>query len=256
MRGILVPLVRASRPAGITPAHAGNTRRREDTGIFQQDHPRACGEYTGVLPLSANVQGSPPRMRGIQASAKDEMSVYGITPAHAGNTCTSDTGTTAGWDHPRACGEYTQSLLSSWAYMGSPPRMRGIQTFFFFVPSRLGITPAHAGNTVTRPDFLLKDLDHPRACGEYRWCRVPCWTCSGSPPRMRGILVGSATNAVPIGITPAHAGNTNSPGPSLCLYEDHPRACGEYTKKSHDIAVHLARNPNFYLVSKFTRMES
>ena len=114
--------------------------------------------------------------------------------------------------------------------------MRGIRYTIRNILLDLGITPAHAGNTLSSISWIAGYRDHPRACGEY--------------------VRSFAVRALGTGITPAHAGNTNIPR-FYCFFKgDHPRACGEYTKKSHDIAVHLARNPNFYLVSKFTRMES
>ena len=118
------------------------------------------------------------------------------------------------------------------------------------------ITPAHAGNTFVFAFSWGLIWDHPRACGEYHENCTECLNQGGSPPRMRGIpiLCGGLPSAS--GITPAHAGNTDVCFDFIQFSQDHPRACGEYTKKSHDIAVHLARNPNFYLVSKFTRMES
>ena len=51
---------------------------------------------------------------------------------------------------------------------------------------------------------------------------------SGSSPHMRGTPDGHASNAYPLGIIPAHAGNTDWqlrwPAPA----RDHPRTCGEH----------------------------
>ena len=45
MRGIPAPAVPAAWPAGITPAHAGNTSSIPRQSAWPGDHPRACGEY-------------------------------------------------------------------------------------------------------------------------------------------------------------------------------------------------------------------
>ena len=55
----------------------------------------------------------------------------------------------------------------------------------------------------------------------------------GSPPRMRGKLVGGRNRAVSDGITPAHAGKTHKGLPAGARAGDHPRACGENLPESH-----------------------
>ena len=50
---------------------------------------------------------------------------------------------------------------------------------------------------------------------------------AGSPPRMRGKLIRSIMQIPNVGITPAHAGKTESPQPRPRRLRDHPRACGE-----------------------------
>ena len=195
-------------------------------------------------------------MRGIPRQGRSKVIVTRITPAHAGNTTCLPSPQSSLQDHPRACGEYVPSILVVLPLGGSPPRMRGIPKFPEDYELYFRITPAHAGNTPE--DFVLVEIceDHPRACGEYTARQRAEADQIGSPPRMRGIpsqINGARPNE---GITPAHAGNTGTTISMNRPAKDHPRACGEYTKKSHDIAVHLARNPNFYLVSKFTRMES
>ena len=71
-----------------------------------------------------------------------------------------------------------------------------------------GITPAHAGNTCLAIPHTSHYWDHPRACGEYRQGETIQGATQGSPPRMRGILLVTRDDAKPVGITPAHAGNT------------------------------------------------
>ena len=45
---------------------------------------------------------------------------------------------------------------------------------------------------------------------------------------MRGILAATPALPVTFGITPAHAGNTDTVNNTVHYPGDHPRACGEY----------------------------
>ena len=90
---------------GITPAHAGKGSCKRWRSSFSKDHPRACGERTHWLPLSVNVPGSPPRMRGKGFGKAHHEGVVGITPAHAGKGPALAHIFRTSRDHPRACGE-------------------------------------------------------------------------------------------------------------------------------------------------------
>ena len=74
------------RVKGITPAHAGKTRRVARKEMPERDHPRACGENTLSRPSRLRGAGSPPRMRGKRCPASIALSAGRITPAHAGKT--------------------------------------------------------------------------------------------------------------------------------------------------------------------------
>ena len=151
---------------GITPAHAGKTRKALNDAAPEWDHPRACGENTRKEDFPVFHQGSPPRMRGKHQILPDRSGWRGITPAHAGKTSTIIEGETKIWDHPRACGENTQGRLTGIQVPGSPPRMRGkLKRGVYLVDGR-GITPAHAGKTTALRASESRVRDHPRACGE------------------------------------------------------------------------------------------
>ena len=86
MRGIRVIVPGAIRVLGITPACAGNTCWCGISFPLTWDHPRLCGEYVRVGAKISHSQGSPPPVRGIQATAQTIAGLCGITPACAGNT--------------------------------------------------------------------------------------------------------------------------------------------------------------------------
>ena len=113
---------------------------------------------------------------------------------------------------------------------GSPPRMRGILHICATKVACDGITPAHAGNTVPVHPLRQGLEDHPRACGEYGLTSARRTAELGSPPRMRGIPIQHSASHQLRGITPAHAGNTYKIKIGVSQPQDHPRACGEYTK--------------------------
>ena len=89
----------------ITPAYAGKRQPDGQRRQLHRDHPRVCGEKSlPPRPMRAQ-RGSPPRMRGKENSSPKRLPTIGITPAYAGKSIRTRTGTSA----PR----------------GSPPRMRG-----------------------------------------------------------------------------------------------------------------------------------
>ena len=115
--------------------------------------------------------------------------------------------------------------------MGSPPRMRGkdaLQSVGYDIGR---ITPAYAGKSVPSSTKNPGGKDHPRVCGEKVRGVSAGLLARGSPPRMRGkdslYNPGTAWN----GITPAYAGKSHIGGDGHVAVRDHPRVCGEKTKK-------------------------
>ena len=96
---------------GITPARAGNTRRILTNFCGSRDHPRSRGEYHIVYLRTFQSLGSPPLARGIPDDLQIGDTVYGITPARAGNTWSNTTLPVSVRDHPRSRGEYTKKSL-------------------------------------------------------------------------------------------------------------------------------------------------
>ena len=175
----------------ITPAHAGKRRSKYRMCRQLGDHPRACGEKSTPSIPQARGFGSPPRMRGKAPDSRHIRQGSWITPAHAGKSLAF-------------------LVVSGW---------------------EMWITPAHAGKSLYILAVCRFYGDHPRACGEKSAARDSQRGCTGSPPRMRGKDSPFLNLVTEPRITPAHAGK------SLFLTRrgfsnwDHPRACGEKTKK-------------------------
>ena len=89
------------------------------------------------------------------------------------------------------------------------------------------ITPADAGKTHSNFINLLFLQDHPRGCGENRELGLYIVKKRGSPPRMRGKLVGNTVFVPSLRITPADAGKTTDSEIGTVPAQDHPRGCGE-----------------------------
>ena len=170
-------------------------------------------------------------MRGKGDSADGENFESGITPAHAGKSPLCYTYFSRSWDHPRACGEKAPRKLIGVVSLGSPPRMRGKESATQTLYGITRITPAHAGKSPLCYTYFSRSWDHPRACGEKNGSQNPRRGPKGSPPRMRGKGSRVGRSRRGDGITPAHAGKSRPVIYRMARVKDHPRACGEKTKK-------------------------
>ena len=218
-------------PGGIIPAYAGNTRTSGSRMIGMGDHPRVCGEHKVDDSTGEGAWGSSPRMRGTLRRAFRKFRRLGIIPAYAGNTQPVSPCRQCNRDHPRVCGEHAISPPEICLITGSSPRMRGTLGCHERPCIRLGIIPAYAGNTRTVRAGCRYVGDHPRVCGEHPAAMQAIGEVWGSSPRMRGTLPHSRSWIEHHGIIPAYAGNTSPPMKRTVRARDHPRVCGEHTKR-------------------------
>ena len=147
MRGTLTFTFECNYNAGIIPAHARNTDFYFRVQLQCRDHPRACGEHFLSRQKLPTVPGSSPRMRGTRFVPWQVRVGCGIIPAHAGNTVDPFPKRRRPEDHPRACGEHPRLFAGQVDGPGSSPRMRGTPATPMLTTCRIGIIPAHAGNT-------------------------------------------------------------------------------------------------------------
>ena len=131
MRGKLTSQIIQAREAGLIPAHAGKTQRRNPVRIPFPAHPRACGENFIFFPNSKSRGGSSPRMRGKQLSGRGHERRGGLIPAHAGKTFRRGTVLRTARAHPRACGENTERSgvlalrsVRSWKTLSFPSSLK------------------------------------------------------------------------------------------------------------------------------------
>ena len=184
-------------------------------------------------------------MRGTRGYVRGHCGVWGIIPAHAGNTADVSSVRCSDRDHPRACGEHSMALPLVNGSTGSSPRMRGTRIPLPTFATEIGIIPAHAGNTSKRLSGGTSGRDHPRACGEHFALPAALFALLGSSPRMRGTHDACGRARSNRGIIPAHAGNTLPPSHCKPNSGDHPRACGEHTSRLAQYRGFLIRSVCF-----------
>ena len=90
MRGKEQKGVFRMKRAGITPAYAGKSGIITVEVSYMQDHPRLCGEKTVKGFRDPAEKGSPPPMRGKDATIEFRVPVLRITPAYAGKSHNPD----------------------------------------------------------------------------------------------------------------------------------------------------------------------
>ena len=190
-----------------------------------------CGEKISMEILVPYISGSPPHVRGKDAVKRHSARGFGITPAYAGKSRGCPAACILRRDHPRVCGEKALLCLSLQQILGSPPRMRGkafpsIKTILL-----MRITPAYAGKSYLIGTGLSDTKDQPRVCGEKTVLDLSRLVEQGSPPRMRGKEVVFIDSYLVSRITPAYAGKRFDPIHRITFQRDHPRVCGEKTKK-------------------------
>ncbi len=170
-------------------------------------------------------------MRGKARLATRKASPTGITPAYAGKSTHAGKLRESSKDHPRLCGEKNSSRPLERRHTGSPPPMRGKAGNPCIAVNPCRITPAYAGKRLVPCPSPSAFWDHPRLCGEKIFSLFNHAPQTGSPPPMRGKVLHFARRSVFFGITPAYAGKSFKWSERKHIAKDHPRLCGEKTKK-------------------------
>ena len=178
-----------------------------------------------------DMQGSPPHLRGKPNFGDYLKAEARITPAPAGKTICSSRQALTAQDHPRTCGENSKRICADTRDTGSPPHLRGKLKSLRGTSLMHRITPAPAGKTVGIDGELLAGRDHPRTCGENKLIPFVSLFKIGSPPHLRGKPRSKPLTGKASGITPAPAGKTKFYHYMGERAKDHPRTCGENTKK-------------------------
>ena len=153
---------------GLTPACAGTSYGALAVATTARAHPRVRGDVIGGPTRFPPASGSPPRARGRQADAVDQLGTLGLTPACAGTSSSRKLKTAGSWAHPRVRGDVTGTIHRQARAAGSPPRARGRPWYFLPALPPAGLTPACAGTSGCGCDGCAVAGAHPRVRGDVR----------------------------------------------------------------------------------------
>ena len=226
-RGKHVDGVLRALSEGLIPAHAGKTCRCPGIRPSMWAHPRSRGEnFCGCSAPDAD-WGSSPLTRGKLASASQSIGCSGLIPAHAAKTIARCWVLRYRGAHPRSRGENTSRWAPGCSPGGSSPLTRGKRARAALGPCLAGLIPAHAGKTECRAMSTSALWAHPHSRGENS--RRPCNDIpdQGSSPLTRGKRSRAPRPRGGLGLIPAHAGKTLTPGNAAPRLRAHPRSRGE-----------------------------
>ena len=150
MRGKVTGLFFYQFPVGITPAYAGKSKNTCTSVVFDQDHPRVCGEKVPAIRRFAQIMGSPPRMRGKGQLNHLNLHTPGITPACAGKSVIRISDGCLRRDHPRVCGEKRTTAGRSSGACAATSNAIGMVTSALY-RSAMSYTKEHSCPTCTNP---------------------------------------------------------------------------------------------------------
>ena len=171
--------------------------------------------------------GSSPLTRGKRLTVTKYSQVPWLIPAHAGKTTHADATAPRAAAHPRSRGENHKDALKAHVIRGSSPLTRGKHQSRRECRRGMGLIPAHAGKTRSRPPCPVSSQAHPRSRGENFLVSATTETLTGSSPLTRGKREGRGLGAPGSGLIPAHAGKTAWIHRETGLPWAHPRSRGE-----------------------------
>ena len=227
-RGTPTPGNGCHRRSGLIPAHAGNTIGGTPPHRGHRAHPRSRGEHTLGSSAAGCHRGSSPLTRGTRYLTSTFPWIFGLIPAHAGNTLSGACPVLMWWAHPRSRGEHLFANRLERIARGSSPLTRGTRSQLTGPIDRWRLIPAHAGNTPRGSRGANSPAAHPRSRGEHL-SKIPTFRLlGGSSPLTRGTLLRPAPCIFGCRLIPAHAGNTRRCRKRAPGRPAHPRSRGEH----------------------------
>ena len=211
----------------LIPARAGKTNSLLLGLQSDPAHPRSRGENPDTSRRRPRNPGSSPLARGKPGMPARRESALGLIPARAGKTSTLVELVEALGAHPRSRGENSAAGDGFPPRGGSSPLARGKQLDFSSGPVALGLIPARAGKTSSRPPGRQTLAAHPRSRGENSTGPLPADGYTGSSPLARGKHDRSSVRQTRARLIPARAGKTRSSAYPARSNWAHPRSRGE-----------------------------
>ena len=171
-------------------------------------------------------RGLPPRVRGNRPPTGVRVNGIRPTPARAGQPRAPPGASGLQSAYPRACGATTVDLADLPDDCGLPPRVRGNHGRARVRQDFGGPTPARAGQPGARHVHLPSRRAYPRACGATAAACAAAGEPGGLPPRVRGNHGDHVPAKLPLGPTPARAGQPGGALQHHAVPAAYPRACG------------------------------
>ena len=150
----------------IIPTRVGTSANDKIVYFLGQDHPHACGDkHYSFTTVTARL-GSSPRVWGQVGSIQICPMLNRIIPTRVGTRVVKSCDTKTLQDHPHACGDKEQVLITQGACVGSSPRVWGQVDYRDVKTNSSGIIPTRVGTRVFANANFLACEDHPHACGD------------------------------------------------------------------------------------------
>ena len=132
----------------------------------QKDHPHACGDKRLLKDFSQREKGSSPCVWGQVYEDGRFLCFDGIIPMRVGTSIQQAVNDYRTQDHPHACGDKINRLLSLSLCLGSSPCVWGQAPPCIHLFELLRIIPMRVGTSAFNSALKLAALDHPHACGD------------------------------------------------------------------------------------------
>ena len=152
-----------------------------------------------------------------------------IIPTRVGTRVSDDMTFLKKEDHPHACGDKKNLVISARILGGSSPRVWGQGPSVFSIARISGIIPTRVGTRHPIGYLRTAEKDHPHACGDKDILKILISITEGSSPRVWGqeniVLYGIRKT----GIIPTRVGTRLDFFGRTTSRQDHPHACGDKT---------------------------
>ena len=189
-------------------------------------YPRVCGATANRCSALARFAGLSPRVRGNLTLGLCAAPIPGPIPACAGQPAGHLEGRMPGGAYPRVCG--ATETTPQWPSLpwGLSPRVRGNPE----TPTRQqpgnGPIPACAGQPLEHFRKVAAVGAYPRVCGATQSSFLPCLSCQGLSPRVRGNRALLLFVPRLLGPIPACAGQPLTQRDITDKAGAYPRVCG------------------------------
>ena len=150
-----------------------------------------------------------------------------IIPTRVGTRVSDDMTFLKKEDHPHACGDKKNLVISARILGGSSPRVWGQGPSVFSIARISGIIPTRVGTRHPIGYLRTAEKDHPHACGDKDILKILISITEGSSPRVWGQEKKYCELYLNDRIIPTRVGTSFALRCTTVIGRDHPHACGD-----------------------------